>query len=209
MQSANFNINPGSIDSRIVAGFFGKTHNEILYAIESIDCSTEFYEENFQGAMDENAVAVYLITPDGIIYLMMSLDGPDVAKFKEHYVCNSLYGPIDGFRRENSFTPTTVKDLMAIIPQSGPRPPFFTYLIKDKTTGNTKIGKSRTPIERIHAVRKAHPHPTIILGVTDVPEIELHKQFRDKRLNGEWFSLADEDIQSLNLRAVPGYLGRN
>lgn len=63
-----------------------------------------------------------------------------------------------------------------------------------------KIGLSRQPNQRLRGIRWASPFPVEKLHqfyCQYISEIEaaLHDRFRDKRLNGEWFELSQEDVR--------------
>ncbi len=71
------------------------------------------------------------------------------------------------------------------------------YLIADTEKRWCKIGYSATPKKRISGIQTASPLKieiiSIIAGDT-TDEKELHKKFKDKRLNGEWFKYDEEII---------------
>ncbi len=69
-----------------------------------------------------------------------------------------------------------------------------TYLMKDESTGQTKIGKSRTPKRRERTLQAEKPTISLLYVCDYDVENELHKQYADKRTRGEWFALTDEDI---------------
>lgn len=76
----------------------------------------------------------------------------------------------------------------------------FVYLISGGDL--TKIGITKNPTFRLNKLRLASPIPlTLIYSFRSKnarqTEIELHCIFRDKRLHGEWFTLSDDDIQSI------------
>lgn len=63
-----------------------------------------------------------------------------------------------------------------------------------------KIGKAKYPQERISAISAMMPVAIKVVAVlkSDDPHLTertLHIKFKDKRLNGEWFSLSKEDIK--------------
>lgn len=65
--------------------------------------------------------------------------------------------------------------------------------------GAFKIGKAQDPSKRIRQLEIALPYP--VQTVATVPtddaralESKLHKRFKDKRLNGEWFDLSAQDV---------------
>lgn len=73
--------------SLAVAKKFGKRHNNVLRAIENIDCSPEFLLLNFEQRdfIDERGKVrrMFNMTKDGFVFLVMGFTGKKVAKFKE------------------------------------------------------------------------------------------------------------------------------
>lgn len=76
--------------SQAVAEKFGKRHNNVLRAIENIDCSPEFSLLNFEQRdfIDERGKArrMYNMTKDGFTFLVMGFTGKQAARFKEDYI---------------------------------------------------------------------------------------------------------------------------
>lgn len=81
------------------------------------------------------------------------------------------------------------------------REPRFVYLISVSTTGRTKIGRSDPPGRRllqvmddwrnaslIHLIESANPSAV---------ESALHRRFKEKRIEGEWFALSEGEIRML------------
>ena len=68
--------------------------------------------------------------------------------------------------------------------------------------GYCKIGKSIDPDKRIRQISPKLPFDIVMVHkfyTTDIhtEEIELHRRFADKRANGEWFQLAEGDLEWL------------
>lgn len=62
-----------------------------------------------------------------------------------------------------------------------------------------KIGKSKDPEKRIKQIKLQLPYPVEIVHVVassnmSYLETHWHKQFSEKRTNGEWFLLTDDDV---------------
>ena len=73
------------------------------------------------------------------------------------------------------------------------------YLLKAEN-GLYKIGFSRKLDERMHAIKKAIPMKLELVyhhyrRFGQEAELELHRFFTNKRVQGEWFTLDDEDVQ--------------
>ena len=73
-----------------VAELFGKQHKNILRDIDSLDCSPEFTELNFELSeyLDSTGrkLPMYEMTKDGFIFLVMGFTGEAAAKIKEAYI---------------------------------------------------------------------------------------------------------------------------
>lgn len=86
----------------------------------------------------------------------------------------------------------------------------FIYLIRDKTTGFTKIGISSDPERRLKQLIRQDtllPHAnefSILLCWEDYPYIEkvLHEKYSDRRVRGEWFNLSSDDIDTITNKYV-------
>lgn len=76
--------------SLAVAKKFGKRHNNVLRAIEDIDCSPEFSLLNFEQRdfIDERGKVRQMVsmTKDGFIFLVMGFTGKQAARLKEAYI---------------------------------------------------------------------------------------------------------------------------
>lgn len=85
-----------------------------------------------------------------------------------------------------------------------PKPaPGYIYLIRAVAPDNHyKIGLSREPVKRIESMGVLLPFP--IEPIHQFPtnhmtkaERQLHGQYADKRLNGEWFALSEQDVRDI------------
>lgn len=76
--------------SRIVAKSFGKSHRDVLRAIDNLDCSEEFTLRNFTQCnfVNEKNVSYrgYTISRDGFSFLCMGFTGKKAAKWKELFI---------------------------------------------------------------------------------------------------------------------------
>lgn len=75
--------------------------------------------------------------------------------------------------------------------------PGFVYLAQSGQ--QYKIGKSKHPEQRILQLSTASPQAVTLIcaiAVDDMTsaEAELHRQFANKRIRGEWFALSLEDV---------------
>lgn len=72
-----------------------------------------------------------------------------------------------------------------------------TYLMHDANTGYTKIGKSINPRQRERTLQSEKPTITLMKVCDRLVEKQLHAQYADKRIRGEWFDLSEEDIADI------------
>ncbi|MFL9590452.1 Rha family transcriptional regulator [Aeromonas schubertii] len=76
--------------SRKVAELFGKEHRNVLRAIRLLDCDEEFTRLNFEltDFIDKNGDSrpEYLMTKDGMVFLVMGFTGKQAAQFKLLYI---------------------------------------------------------------------------------------------------------------------------
>lgn len=70
---------------------------------------------------------------------------------------------------------------------------FRTYLLYDEETGAVKIGKTHDLFTRINVM--CMPSVQLLAYSEQDCEVELHKEFKHKRIKGEWFALSNEDIK--------------
>jgi Rha family phage regulatory protein len=73
-----------------VAEHFGKRHDNVLRAIEKLECSPKFTALNFELSKYKDASGktnpFYEITRDGFTFLAMGFTGKEAAKWKEAYI---------------------------------------------------------------------------------------------------------------------------
>ncbi|MFS1583823.1 MAG: Rha family transcriptional regulator [Candidatus Arsenophonus phytopathogenicus] len=75
-----------------VADYFGKRHDNVLRAIEDLDCSQKFTALNFEVCYKNNELQngkpqpYYKITKNGFIFLVMGFTGKKAAQFREAYI---------------------------------------------------------------------------------------------------------------------------
>ena len=68
----------------------------------------------------------------------------------------------------------------------------YVYLIMAPDVGAMKVGKSRSPVDRLRAMQTGSPASLILAGMSfmhDVTKAEayLHRKLRRYHLHGEWF----------------------
>ena len=75
--------------SRDIAKKFGKQHDNVLRAIQNLDCSPEFKSLNFEGLKYQyrgQEFPYYEMTRDGFSFLCMGFTGKKAAIWKEKYI---------------------------------------------------------------------------------------------------------------------------
>ncbi|EHL99392.1 phage regulatory protein, Rha family [Acetobacteraceae bacterium AT-5844] len=77
-------------DSRDVAAFFRKRHDDVIKAIKRLRCSAEFRLRNFAEFKNKDLTGEhtshFMMTKDGFTFLVMGFTGADAAAFKEAYI---------------------------------------------------------------------------------------------------------------------------
>lgn len=84
------------------------------------------------------------------------------------------------------------------------------YFITDKK--NIKIGYSKNPNKRIKQLNTGNAKKLILIGYVNGDknkEKELHCQFSQDRLNGEWFSPSNEILDFINDNLSQIYVEKN
>lgn len=70
-----------------------------------------------------------------------------------------------------------------------------TYILKDTSSKLYKIGRTSNVEGRIKSLSVANPNLKIILVIDSNVENHLHKQFKEKKVSSEWYSLTSSDIE--------------
>jgi hypothetical protein len=79
------------------------------------------------------------------------------------------------------------------------------YLIYDNTTKSYKIGNALNPLARLKQLQSIPTKMPFKIDLrlieawrgNEEDERELHRRFKSKRINGEWFNLDEEDLNAL------------
>jgi Rha family phage regulatory protein len=78
------------VSSLDVAHHFEKQHNNVLRAIEALECSAEFRALNFErssyASVQNKQIPIYRLTRDGFTMLVMGFTGPKAAFWRERYI---------------------------------------------------------------------------------------------------------------------------
>lgn len=82
--------------------------------------------------------------------------------------------------------------------------PIHTYFLECESTSNIKIGRSVDPKKRFKALSTSSPTVIRILGVIEKDvETELHRKFKESRLQGEWFGSTPELLEYIKENTIP------
>lgn len=77
-------------DSRNIAAVFGKRHDNVLMAIDRLECSAEFTALNFKASTYADSTGRNVrrveMTKDGCVFLITGFTGREAARFKEAYI---------------------------------------------------------------------------------------------------------------------------
>lgn len=80
------------------------------------------------------------------------------------------------------------------------RRPGFIYLVFCNATNLYKIGSSKNVIDRIKYLKTANPKIEFIYSYpveNMLIEKEIHSNYKDKRVSGEWFELSFSDVSKI------------
>ncbi|OKB01042.1 hypothetical protein BHR47_05920 [Aeromonas salmonicida subsp. salmonicida] len=104
-----------------VAEVFGKQHKNVLRKLETLECSPEFHELNFELMSQEIEIGngakretkVWNMTKDGFIFLVMGFTGKLAAQFKELYIhaFNLMAAQLSAALPAHGLTHTELRDL--------------------------------------------------------------------------------------------------
>lgn len=77
--------------------------------------------------------------------------------------------------------------------------PSFIYLVLDERTGCIKIGRSKTPSARERTLQSENPAHRMLFALRGDADLErqLHRQFAEYQVRGEWFRLSEAQIESI------------
>lgn len=86
--------NQVSTTSRLIAQKFGKRHDNVLRAIENLECSPNFQRLNFELSLYTRKLSAggskqekeFIISRDGFTMLVMAFTGPKAAQFREEFI---------------------------------------------------------------------------------------------------------------------------
>lgn len=90
-----------------------------------------------------------------------------------------------------------IRYLIEDLPSDFPKlPKVYTYIAVD-ATGNYKIGRSTQVEEREKQLRTGNSSIEIIIVLDENVEHDLHKKYESKHVQGEWYSLAKNDLKHI------------
>ncbi len=119
-------------DSRTLAQTFGKRHDNVLRALDRLQCSQEFSRLNFEVAEYMDAQGKirrhFTMTKDGFAMLAMGFTGPKAAAFKEDYI-RAFNEMTDALRRGEQNLWQQMQALIAKEAESQVRASFGSHLM--------------------------------------------------------------------------------
>lgn len=98
---------------------------------------------------------------------------------------------------------TTFEVFPAVMPSFGDNKCEWVYVIQDiQVTGFCKIGRTVTPKDRFSLFDVKLPFKWQFVALIPCPnsaslEREIHRSYKDQRINGEWFNLTAQDAAIL------------
>lgn len=83
---------------------------------------------------------------------------------------------------------------------------IYVFFIESADKRFYKIGVAKSPMQRKAQHQTSTPFDLMVACCYFTPnaraeEAELHEQFREKRIRGEWFALNGEDLNTIALRS--------
>ena len=124
--------------------------------------------------------------------ILYSVDGKQYAQFANwwkyqslRYPDDSIYPPPDGWADRKSEIDSSTQ--------------AYIYIMVDESTGFYKIGRTNNPIKRESTLQSEKPTIRLVAKVKRNKKYEqkLHKQYKNNRIRGEWFSLTTEEVEGI------------
>ena len=108
----------------------------------------------------------------------------------------------DGVIFYDLVTPNWVPPLPPPLESMPPPSRTFIYLMRHERNLLVKIGRSKTPLGRILTIQSEEPEVTMLFYIPGLARVEreLHLEYADKRVRGEWFRLTDGDIAAIKAK---------
>jgi len=142
------------------------------------------FSENISGNITDN----FVLTTNFAIQLLMMCNNKKCDIIKK-YISNNVN--------------LSMEDILnQIIDIDTPCDDMYVYAIQEKYSKRIKIGISRNPEERIKQLNTGNPEPLTLIDKKLAPnkfkdEQKIHNKFNTSRLNGEWFSLDNKQIENV------------
>lgn len=107
-------------DSRDVAAYFGRRHDDVLRSYRNLHCSTDFRARNFAefkiNDLTGESLSHVMMTKDGFVFLAMGFTGEKAGAFKERYIAQFNAMEAELRRRDETraiLTPPTTAEAFA------------------------------------------------------------------------------------------------
>lgn len=129
-----------------------------------------------------------------------------VIEWKSHHYGVGLHLPVkwldEDFREISSYNELMLVSLMTepYVGKTTGHLKTKIYLMVDRNTGLTKIGRSKNPTVREKTLQSEKPTTTLTHTWDGIHQDErnLHGMFANKRIRGEWFNLGYQDIKKIH-----------
>lgn len=131
----------------------------------------------------------------GFKYNFKNLTGIEIDNISKEKLKYKLYDFIYKFHKEQyEKTPEGIEELNRIREKEYNKSikkikPQIAYILKDKSLGYYKIGKSCNPLQREKTLQAEKPSVKLVKVFKDDCENELHNKYKKQRVRGEWFDL--------------------
>jgi hypothetical protein len=174
---------------------FAVGNGDVVIVIEDIDPEDHRFIEALHQLKFHSEALILLVNHEGVLNSCYTQ--------KEIVSIKRLLDPRYQIRLSTKLQYLAVDALIDTSHQSRPQTKItkdgFVYLIQS-STGFYKIGRTKNPDDRLRTFGIKLPFE--VDYVCTIPtedmiglETQLHNQFRDRRINGEWFDLSKYDVE--------------
>lgn len=134
-------------------------------------------------------------------YNFKNLTGIDIDNISKEKLKYKLYDFIYKYHKEQyEKTPEGIEELNRIREREYNKSikkikPQIAYILKDKSLGYYKIGKSCNPLQREKTLQAEKPSVKLVKVFKEDCENELHNKYKKQRVRGEWFNLNKVQVE--------------
>jgi len=137
----------------------------------------------------------------GFKYNFKNLTGIDIDNISKEKLKYKLYDFIYKYHKEQyEKTPEGIEESYRIREREYNKSikkikPQIAYILKDKSLGYYKIGKSCNPLQREKTLQAEKPSVKLVKVFKEDCENELHNKYKKQRVRGEWFNLNKVQVE--------------